>query len=171
MRHTIVSALLLMFATSFSSVAALAASDAPVMAKVVLSPIGSFEASAKQIIGKGEKTGDVYTAKELKVLVNQLSTGMSLRDKHLKDTLNAKDHKYIVVSNVKATKGSGTGEITINGIKKPVTFAFKDNGGKDATATFKISLKDFNIKGISYQGVGVQDAVEISATVPYETKK
>jgi len=164
------STLILSLSLSFFTSSARAEDGAPVVVKVELSPIGSFEATTKHVLGKGEKRGEVYTAKEIKVLISQLSTGMGLRDKHLRETLSGKnkDNKYIIASDIKAEKGTGEANITVNGITKPVKFKFKDNGGGNATANFKLSLKDFDIKGINYQDVGVQDSVDIAATVPYD---
>lgn len=144
------------------------AKDPPVKAKVTLRPLGSFEATTSAVIGRGKKNGDTFEAQEIKVPVATLKTGMSLRDSHLKDYLKAKEYKFITARNIKASKGKGTAEIEVKGIKKPVNFVFKDLGGNKAQANFKINLKDFDISGISYQGVGVQDIVEIIATVPYQ---
>ncbi len=144
------------------------AKDEPVVAKVTLKPLGSFEAVTSAVIGKGKKTKDSFAAKEIKIPVATLKTGMSLRDNHMKDYLKAKDHKFIVAKNVKATKGAGTADFQVKGITKPVKFTYKELGPKSAQAHFKVSLKDYGITGINYNGVGVQDEVEITATIPYE---
>lgn len=146
----------------------------PVSVKVKLVPMGSFEATADSVIGKGKKVGDKYTAKEVKVLINKLKTGMDLRDQHLRETLETegkgkeKKFKFIVVENIQASKGVGQADITIKGIKKPVKFKFEDLGSKKAQAHFKLNIKDFGITGVNYGGVGVQDTIDVSAIIPYE---
>jgi len=149
------------------SISALA-KDAPVVVKVELKPIGSFEATTGSVIGRGKKNKDVFEAKEVKIPVATLKTGMSLRDDHMKDYLKFKEHKFIIAKNIKATKGTGTADFEVKGITKPVKFTYKDLGSNSAQARFKLNLKDYEISGINYKGVGVQDEVEITATVPYE---
>jgi polyisoprenoid-binding protein YceI len=146
------------------------AAEGPVKVKVNLYPMGSFEMVSDRIIGSGEKKGNVYTAKEVKVLTNNLKTGMSLRDKHTHEKLQTDKFPYITVSDIKASGGTGTAKITIRDVTKDIKFTFKDAGAGKATADFKLSLKDFKFAGINYQGVGVEDEVQVIATVPYTGK-
>lgn len=148
-----------------------AAADGPLKVHVGLSPMGSFDISTDRIIGSGEKKGANYTAKEVKVLVKGLKTGMSLRDKHLHDKLQEEKFKYITVTDIKATAGKGTAKITIRDVTKDISFTFKDDNAGKATAEFPLSLKDFKFSGINYQGVGVEDEVKVSITVPYVAAK
>lgn len=141
-----------------------------VSVKVGLFPMGSFHITSERVIGRGEKKGSQYLAKEIKVLVNTLTTGMSLRDKHMKEKLEANKYKFITVSDIVAKDGKGTAKITIRNITKNVGFTYKDEGGGKATAEFKLNLKDFSFTGINYQGVGVEDEVVIDATIPYDAK-
>ena len=157
----------LLIASLLFSISAMA-KDAPVVVKVELKPIGSFEATTASVIGKGKKNKDVFEAKEVKIPVATLKTGMSLRDDHMKDYLKFKEHKFIIAKNIKATKGTGTADLEIKGITKPVKFTYKELGPKSAQASFKVNLKNYEISGINYKGVGVQDEVEITATIPYE---
>jgi len=116
------------------------------------------------------KEGHRFSASELKMSVNTLKTGISLRDRHLKEKLNEEVHPYIIVSEITASEDRGRGKLTIAGITQPVEFQIKNLGDNFAQATFRISLPNYKISGISYMGVGVEDHVEIIAVVPYEDK-
>lgn len=142
--------------------------NAPVQVSVTLSPLGSFVLSSPRIFGKGKRKGDMYIAKELRVPIQMMKTGIGLRDKHTKEKLGFPKIKNILATNVKAKGNKGRAELTINNIKKPVMFTFKDLGNNTAEASFKLSLKDFGIEGINYQGVGVQDEVTVKAIVGYD---
>jgi polyisoprenoid-binding protein YceI len=156
----------LLFALFF--VAATAHAEAPIKVKVTVFPMGSFQITGDKVEGMGAKKGAEYSAKELKVPVDSLKTQMSLRDTHMKKKLESDKYKYITVSNVKAKDGKGTADINIHNVTKPVSFTYKDDGPGKATATFKLHLKDFNLTDINYKGAGVEDEVEVAATVPYK---
>jgi polyisoprenoid-binding protein YceI len=155
-RHT---RLILGLVTTTFCIGAFAA-DGPLKVKVGLYPMGSFEITGDHVDGTA--------AKELKVEVDTLKTGMSLRDRHLHEKLESDKYKFITVSNVKAKDGSGTADIKIHNVSKNVPFTYKDADSGKATATFKLSLKDYNLTNINYKGVGVEDEVEVTATVPKE---
>ncbi len=142
------------------------AAETPVKVKVPLT-VGSFDLTAAKVIGSGEKKGGVYTAKEIKVKVDDMTTGQPLRDKHTKEHLESAKYPFITVSDIKASGGSGTAKITVKGITKEIKFIYKDAGPGKATADFKLNLKDFKFSGISYLGVGVEDEVQVTATLPY----
>ena len=104
-------------------------------------------------------------AKKLYVKVKDLKTGIDLRDDHLQKRLHPKKHSRIVVSNVKAKGGKGKAIIEMKGIKKPIKFTY-DVSGKIFSAKFKVNLKQFKIKDLTYAGVGADEIVEIEANVP-----
>jgi polyisoprenoid-binding protein YceI len=161
-----------LFAVALSAVwpAAGFAAEGPIKAAVTLYPMGSFTIAGDHVVGSGEKKGDNYSAKEIKIAVDSLKTGMSLRDKHFHEKLESKKFPYIIVTDIKATKGTGTAKMTVRDVTKDVKFTFKDDGGGKATADYKINLKDYGISGVSYNGVGVEDEVSITATIPYVAK-
>lgn len=152
----------------FASPSALASS---VLLKVSLYPIGSFEIKSSAIKGKGVKKDGSYTASLVKVPVKSLKTGLELRDEHMQKRLNP-DGKSpdVMIKNIKAAGGKGTAALTVAGITKKVVFKYKEVGASSAEATFKVNLPDFNITDVSYKGVGVEDEVEIIATLDYEGK-
>ncbi|MGE0172478.1 MAG: YceI family protein [Oligoflexales bacterium] len=138
------------------------------MAKVTLFPAGSFEAKTSSVIGTLKKAGTAYTGNEIKIPVETLKTGISLRDKHLGEKLEAKKFPYIIANNINATGDKGKANIQISGVTKEVDFELKDLGNNTAQVIFTLNLPDFKIEGISYKGVGVEDKTEVTAIVPYE---
>jgi hypothetical protein len=141
-----------------------------VVVKVSLFPVGSFDMETDEIIGKGVKTGTTYTAKELKVPLSALKTGISLRDEHMREKLLEKEHSHIVVTDISASDGKGTATINVKGKSKPVKFTYKDAGNGSAEANFSLNLPDFEIEGISFKGVGVEDEVQVIAKIEYDQK-
>jgi hypothetical protein len=149
----------------FSTVAV---AEQSILVKVALFPVGSFDMTSPMITGKGIKKGDTYTAAELKVPLSSLKTGISLRDEHMREKLLEKQYPDILVTDIAASNGKGTANISIKGVKKPIEFTYKDAGDGTAEATFPLNLPDFKIEGISFKGVGVEDKVEVIAKIDYE---
>lgn len=139
-----------------------------VVVKVSLFPIGNFDMESDQIEGKGVKTGSSYAAKELKVPLSSLKTGISLRDEHMREKLLEKEHPAIIVRDIVASDGKGTATLTVKGITQPIKFTYKDAGDGTAEATFPVNLPDYKIEGISFKGVGVEDEVQVIAKIEYE---
>jgi polyisoprenoid-binding protein YceI len=128
----------------------------------------SFDVETKKLKGKMKKTGDdSYSASKLSVKVKHLSSGMDLRDEHMKnkDRLNAKKYPKIVISKVKAKGGKGVGFITIKKVKKKIKFKYSVSGST-FKANFKLNLKGFDLKKLKYLGVGVKGIVTVKAEVP-----
>lgn len=135
---------------------------ANVTAEVEISPAGSFAVKSGAIKGQVTQTRDGFSAKKLSVRVNDLKTGMDLRDKHLKEKLGASINPSVILYNVVAKNGNGVGELKVKDIKKKISFSYKKEGS-DIIAKFKVNLADYKIDGISYMGVGVKDIVEVTA--------
>jgi hypothetical protein len=133
--------------------------------QVDLSPAGSFEITSPRFRGNVQREGSGLSAKQLRVAVRSLVTANELRDGHLHDKLNAEKHPQIIVTNAVASGGKGTAEIEIAGIKKPLEFTYTESSGA-ANVRFQIDLKDFNITGINYMGVGVRDIIKGQVSVP-----
>lgn len=134
-----------------------------VVVDIELSPAGSFQAKSKKVKGKVVKEGGKLVASKLKVSVKSLKTGIEMRDEHLKKRL-AKS-KYIEIVKAVGKNGKGKGIIKINNIEKPFKFNYSEKE-KKVIAKFKLNLEDFKIEDISYMSVGVEDEVEVTATVP-----
>lgn len=102
-------------------------------------------------------------------------TGIDLRDKHLRDYLEAEKHPEakLVVDRAKITLPSGapadgavTAELTIHGVTHPVQVNYRITngaGGYQVHGTVGVSIAEFGIKKPCYLGVCVGDAVKIFA--------
>jgi polyisoprenoid-binding protein YceI len=128
----------------------------------------SFDIETKKLKGKIKKNGnDSYSASKLSVKVKHLSSGMELRDEHMKnkDRLDAKKYPKILITKVRAKAGKGTAFITIKKVKKKIKFKYSV-AGSNFKAKFKLNLKHFPLKKLKYLGVGVKGIVTIVAEVP-----
>ena len=146
------------------SMSAMAASKG-IDVTVNLSPAGSFHITSKKIKGKLKAKGKGYIGKEISIKVKSFKTGIDLRDEHTKKRLSPKKHPKIIVTKVTAKGGKGKGVIKIKGTKKPFKFTYSVKG-KLMMAEFKLNLKHFKLKDLTYLGVGAKDMVEIKANIP-----
>jgi len=113
----------------------------------------------------------------LTVPLANLTTGISLRDKHMREKyLEAAKYPTAVLTVARTalkvppsgegTEGDATGTLQLHGQTKPVTVHYdaKSEGGKVATrGKFHINMNDFGIKTPSYLGVSVKPDVEVFA--------
>jgi len=130
--------------------------------------ISTVTGSFKNFEGTVEAEGDDFAdAKiEFSLDINSVDTGQEQRDGHLKsaDFFDAEKYPHITFKSTSITKESGddyklTGDLTIKGITKPVTFEVEHGGIADdfygnTKAGFevkgKINRKDF---GLTWDGV------------------
>lgn len=135
---------------------------------VALTPAGDFKAKTQDIKGFAVLKGDTVTAENVIVNLKNLTTGLSLRDKHAREKY-LEVHKYPEMTLVKAIGkgGKGRGRIKYRGVEKDVvgTYSIK---GNEILAKFPMKLSDFNIKGIKYMGVGVDDEVTVNVELPVQ---
>lgn len=127
----------------------------------------SFMIESDKLKGKIKKKGDSYTASKLYVKVKDLSSGMDLRDEHMKneDRLDMKKFPKITVTKVSAKGGKGTAFIQIKKTKKKINFKYSVSGS-EFTAKFPLKVKDFDLKKLKYLGIGVKDTIYVTANVP-----
>lgn len=157
-----------LFATILSSFAI--AQETSVKLTFKLSPVGSFEAKTSMVQGKAIAQGAKVTASGIIVPLKTLTTGMQLRDTHMKD-------KYLEVSKFpdaelvmgEGENGKGKGTLKIRGVTKPIEGTYKVSG-KTVSAEFKFKLSDYNITGVKHLGVGVKDEATAAVVIPLESK-
>lgn len=137
---------------------------------VQLSPAGSFKAETGKISGTAYKTADGVEAENVIIDATTLATGVSLRDKHLKERLLAEKFPQIKLVKAVGKNGQGRGEMEIMGLKKLVLGTYTIEGDR-LKAKFKIKLSDLDIKGVRYMGVGVKDEVVVNVDLPVKAKK
>ena len=133
-----------------------------------MSPIGSFEAKSSSIKGAAKKAGAGITASGIVLPLSTLTTGMGLRDNHMKDKyLEVKKYPNAEVTMASGSGGKGKAKIKMRGVEKEVEGTYKVVGAF-VEASFTIKLSDFNITGIRYQGIGVKDEAQVVAIVPLQ---
>lgn len=127
-----------------------------------------------KIHGTSEKVAvaDDGTNLTVKVKIEDVDTGMSLRNTHMAEDMKAKEHPVITLEVPSASlKESGsnneaTGTFEINGQKKPAKFTYtpKCNGGTcEVEGTANVNLSDFGIKIRSYMGITVKPDIVVGA--------
>ncbi|MCB0412244.1 MAG: YceI family protein, partial [Bdellovibrionales bacterium] len=97
--------------------------------------------------------------------LRSLSTGIELRDKHLKERLLVSKHPVAKLLMGKGKGGKGTAEIELMGQKKKVAGTYKIEGN-NLVSEFKMKLSDLKIEDVRYMGIGVKDEVTVHVTVP-----
>jgi len=141
---------------------------AQVQFTVKLSPAGSFDASSAKVVGFATKEGDTFKAQNVVVDLNDMKTGIELRDDHMKK-------KYLEVekfptATLKSASGKGgdfQGELEVHGVTKPVTGKYEVTGDS-VKAKFTVKMSDFNIAKAKYMGVGAKDEIAIESTIPIQ---
>lgn len=132
---------------------------------VTLSPAGSFVAETTKVKGSAYQTPNGIAARDIEVDLNSLSTGIGLRDKHLKNHLQVSKYPIAKLSAAIGKNGQGKALIEIKGVKKQVAGTYSINGHQ-LNAEFKVHLPDLGLTDMSYMGVGVDDDVTIHVTLP-----
>ncbi|MEZ4221343.1 MAG: YceI family protein [Polyangiaceae bacterium] len=110
----------------------------------------------------------------IKVPVNDMKTGIGLRDRHLKKYLKAGQHpkaelvvdrgKLKLPDDKKVASGEATGQFTLAGVTKPLKFNYKaKRTGSDyhVQARATVDIRDHDIEVPCYLGVCVDPEVKI----------
>lgn len=150
--------------------------------------------SAIRIEGKGEgPEGNLEVREEgknlivagvLKVQMKTYATGISLRDRHMKDKYLEVEKYQVATLDVKEislakadlqknpeTTAAFVGTLELHGVQKPVQgeFTLKPTpGGYTVQAKFSLKLSDYSISVPTFAGVTVADHVEVSTTSAVE---
>ncbi|MBY0386079.1 YceI family protein [bacterium] len=132
---------------------------------VKLSPAGSFKAETKKIKGFAKVSGDGVSAENVLVDLRSLSTGIGLRDKHLKERLDVEKHPVAKLIKAEGKSGKGTATIELKGQKKDVAGTYQVKG-KNLQAEFKMKMSDLGINDVRYMGVGAKDEVTVTIVLP-----
>ncbi len=132
---------------------------------VKLSPAGSFQAVTKKVKGSAKVSGDKATADGVLIDLKSLSTGIGLRDKHLKQRLDVDKFPMAKLIKAEGKNGKGTATIEIKGKKLPVDGTYEVKSGH-LIAKFKMKMSDLGIDDVNYMGVGAKDEVVVSVDLP-----
>ncbi|MBI2393349.1 MAG: YceI family protein [Deltaproteobacteria bacterium] len=130
------------------------------------------------IEGKGSSMWTIDDGKTVKVVVQltALTTGMSLRDKHMKEkyletqkfpdaelVVNRADLKFPAAG--ASVKAEANGTLKLHGVAKPTKFTYtasRDGEIYKVAGTLHVSMKEHGITEPSYLGVKVKDGVDVS---------
>jgi len=137
---------------------------------------GSFEAKTKSL------SGDVLTADAgavrgaLKVELQTLETGISIRDRHMKNNYleveKGPAFATAMLEDIRIEKMEGktvfSGMLSLHGQKKKVSGAaeLQQKDGKiRVQAQFPVKVSEFEIPAPTYLGVGVRDEIQIKVSM------
>ncbi len=132
---------------------------------VKLSPAGSFHAITKSVKGEASVQGGKVSANNVQVDLRTLSTGVDLRDKHLKDRLQVDKFPIAKLVTAEGQSGKGTATLEIKGSKQNVSGTYAVEG-KTLRAEFKMKMTDLGINDARYMGVGAKDEVTVTIELP-----
>jgi hypothetical protein len=124
------------------------------------------------VLAQGEWSG------ELKLPVDELDTGLNLRNQHMREKyLKSQSYPFIVLKLVKqkvdpswtfdqGQKASGQldGVVRIMEQESPVQVHYQIDGNNKVKADFKIKISDYAIGTPEFMGVKVADHVEVQVT-------
>ena len=174
------------FAIVLSTVAA-APADAADAYKVssgevtVMCPLtvgGSFEAKTKNLSGDVTPASDEQGAVRgaLKVELQTLETGISVRDRHMKSNYleveKGPEFSSATIDDIRVEKLEGktvfTGVLSLHGQKRKVTGAAElqqKDGKVRVQAQFSVKVSEFEIPAPTYLGVGVRDEIQVKVSL------
>jgi polyisoprenoid-binding protein YceI len=154
--------------------------DADVRVTCPLTVGGRFEARTTAITGSLAAGANQSLTGELSVDLSTLDTGISLRNRHMRENYLEVDkgegYAHAVLSDVAieggdpaafAGKTKFTGTLLLHGTRKPISgeARVQRNGSNiSVDATFPVTLADFGIAKPQYLGVGVRERVEVHVT-------
>lgn len=130
-----------------------------------LRPAGSFKVKSSDVKGFAVQKGNMVEAKNIVVGLTKVKTGITLRDTHTKKHLEVEKYPEAILVSAQGQGGKGKGILKIRNISKPISGNYKIQGSK-LIAEFPIKLSDFNITGIKYMGIGVDDNAKVLVSVP-----
>jgi polyisoprenoid-binding protein YceI len=146
----------------------------------VLCPLtvgGSFEAKTNAVSGEVEVPPGPpgVVGGSLEVQLNTLSTGIGLRDRHLRETYlevtKGPGYAIAILDNIRIdrTEGAGVfrGTLTLHGQKREVagtTSVQKKDGQVRVSAEFMLKVSEFEIAKPTYLGIGVRDEVQVKVS-------
>ena len=123
---------------------------------VELTPAGSFQAVSSKVKGNLVDKGGSFSTDKISVNVESFKTGIDLRDEHFWKHLQASKKpaaSKVTLYNLKASGGKATGELEVNGVKKPVNITYKVDG-TNVNAKFAVKASQFALPKAEYLGVG-----------------
>src|SRR5712664_1103123 len=137
-----------------------------------------------RIEGKSSQTDFEEDASALtfKVPIAPIETGIGLRDRHLRETLEADKFPAAILrvsrseltfpNEDDAAAGTAQGDLTLHGRSRPVQVRYRaERGAAGVTrvhGSVQLDMRDFEIKSPSYLGVSVTPQVEVTVEMAVE---
>jgi hypothetical protein len=154
---------------SLSSLTAFAG-DGTIKIKVSLKPAGSFVAESEdvKVRGKVQRNGTQVKAEDIILDLDTLKTGISLRDRHMKEKYfetGKSGFKYAQLMRAEGNGGKLSGEVSIHGVTRPFNGTYTLESGK-FIGSFKLKVTEFGMEAPKYMGVGVSDEVTVDISLP-----
>lgn len=152
--------------------------DAEVTIVCPLTVGGSFEAKSKdlrgEVVARGDQPGAIDGA--LHVNLQTLSTGIGLRDRHMRDNYlevqKGPEYATATLEQIRIERLQGTttlkGVLRLHGQRREIsgTAAMKEQDGRiRVQAQFPLKVSEFEIPKPSYLGVGMRDEIEIKVNM------
>jgi polyisoprenoid-binding protein YceI len=146
----------------------------PANSEVTFTAIGP---AGMKIVGSENelKVNDTGAAVVVTASLQQLKTGISVRDEHVRKALETSQFPTSELEVQRAALKSpkagetitadATGNLKLHGVTKPTQFhytATSDGGKIKVTATTRVNANDFGIKVPNYLGITVKPDVDIS---------
>ena len=118
-----------------------------------------------------------------KVPIAPIETGIGLRDRHLREVLEAEKFPAAILRVSRSgltfpkerepTEGIAKGELTLHGQSRPVEVRYRGELGKGGVTrgvvgSMHLDMRDFEIKSPSYLGVAVSPDVEVKVELTVE---
>ena len=138
-----------------------------VQLELQLSPAGHFFGKSQEIKVEGNltKTQEGFKAEDITLPIASITTGIALRDEHLKKKYLESD-TFPKAKLIKATGKGGVfeGQLQVHGVTQPIsgTFLFRDN---NLEVYFTCRISDFKIEEPRYMGIGVDNDVKVKVTL------
>lgn len=134
-----------------------------------------FKATGPGGLNIDGKTSEVDVADDgtnvtVTVKLTSIDTGMSLRDKHTKEDLEADKFPTASIKVARSAlkfggEGDAKGQMTIHGTTKDVSFHYVHSGDNVKGST-RVNVSDFGVKPRSYLGISIKNEVEVYANFP-----
>lgn len=135
--------------------------------EVSLNPAGSFIAQSGQL--KVEKlvrqNKDGFSLSKAELSLSSLSTGIELRDRHMKENyFEVSNYPQAELFKTSGKEGRFKGNLKVHGVTKAIQGTYELDS-QTLKAEFFCKLSDFKIKKANYRGIGVEDQVKVRAEV------
>jgi hypothetical protein len=130
-----------------------------------LNPAGNFSAKTNKVSGFVTKKGDSFSAKNIVVDTSDLDTGVSLRNRHMFDTLEVEKYPSAVLIQATGKGGVGEGILKIRNVQGKINGTYKVVKN-ELYVDFDVSLKEFKFGVLKYKGIMVSDKVRLKVVVP-----